>query len=174
MAGYKEIKGFQVQTRSEDPVPYAQALANNPYVGVWSAGGTLNTARAVGAAGSGTLTSGLAISGDPVPSPISNVEQYNGSSWTEITDVNTARYDGAGVGTTAPVSLFIGGYTTTSIANTESWNGSAWTEVNDLNTARFNASAFGTYTSSVLCGGFVPPISTSIESWDGSSWTEIA
>ena len=31
MAGYKEIKGFQVQTRTEDPVPYAQALADNPY-----------------------------------------------------------------------------------------------------------------------------------------------
>ena len=31
MAGYKEIKGFQVQTRSEDPLPYAQALENNPY-----------------------------------------------------------------------------------------------------------------------------------------------
>ena len=42
MAGYKEIKGFHVQTRSSDPVPYAQALADNPYVGVWSSGGSLN------------------------------------------------------------------------------------------------------------------------------------
>ena len=45
MAGYKEIKGFQVQTRTEDPVPYAQALADNPYVGVWSSSGSMNTAR---------------------------------------------------------------------------------------------------------------------------------
>ena len=42
MAGYKEIKGFQVQTRSEDPTPYAQALSDNPYAGTWSAGGDLN------------------------------------------------------------------------------------------------------------------------------------
>ena len=26
MSEYKGIKGFQVQTRTEDPVPYAQAL----------------------------------------------------------------------------------------------------------------------------------------------------
>ena len=37
MAGYKEIKGFHVQTRSEDPTPYAQALSDNPYAGpgIW-------------------------------------------------------------------------------------------------------------------------------------------
>ena len=45
MSEYKGIKGFQVQTRTEDPVPYAQALANNPYAGAWSSGGALNTAR---------------------------------------------------------------------------------------------------------------------------------
>ena len=45
MSEYKGIKGFQVQTRSEDPTPYAQALADNPYAGTWSSGGNLNTAR---------------------------------------------------------------------------------------------------------------------------------
>ena len=45
MAGYKEIKGFQVQTRTSDPTPYAQALADNPYAGVWSSGGNLNQER---------------------------------------------------------------------------------------------------------------------------------
>ena len=47
MAGYKEIKGFQVQTRTSDPAPYAQALADNPYAGVWSSGGNLNNAIVV-------------------------------------------------------------------------------------------------------------------------------
>ena len=45
MSEYKGIKGFQVQTRTEDPVPYAQALADNPYAGSWASGGALNTAR---------------------------------------------------------------------------------------------------------------------------------
>ena len=39
MSEYKGIKGFQVQTRTEDPVPYAQALADNPYAGSWASGG---------------------------------------------------------------------------------------------------------------------------------------
>ena len=30
MSEYKGIKGFQVQTRTDDPT-YAQALADNPY-----------------------------------------------------------------------------------------------------------------------------------------------
>ena len=46
MSEYKGIKGFQVQTRTEDPTPYAQALADNPYAGSWgSGGGNLNNAR---------------------------------------------------------------------------------------------------------------------------------
>ena len=45
MSEYKGIKGFQVQTRTEDPVPFAQALADNPYAGSWSSGGNINTAR---------------------------------------------------------------------------------------------------------------------------------
>ena len=52
MSEYKGIKGFQVQTRTEDPVPFAQALADNPYAGSWSSGGNLNTARsALGSTG---------------------------------------------------------------------------------------------------------------------------
>ena len=45
MSEYKGIKGFQVQTRTSDPVPYAQALADNPYAGAWGSGGSLNTGR---------------------------------------------------------------------------------------------------------------------------------
>ena len=40
MSDYKGIKGFQVQTRTEDPTPYAQAL-DNPYVGTWASGGNI-------------------------------------------------------------------------------------------------------------------------------------
>ena len=56
MSEYKGIKGFQVQTRTEDPVPYAQALADNPYAGTWSSGGSLNTARDSLTGAMGTLT----------------------------------------------------------------------------------------------------------------------
>ena len=57
MSEYKGIKGFQVQTRTEDPTPYAQALADNPYAGSWASGGNLNQARTYsGASGLGTQT----------------------------------------------------------------------------------------------------------------------
>ena len=45
MANLKTLSGFPIQNLTSDPVPYAQALADNPYAGVWSSGGNLNTAR---------------------------------------------------------------------------------------------------------------------------------
>ena len=63
MAGYKEIKGFQVQTRTEDPTPFAQALEDNPYVGAWSSGGNMNTGRRLYEGGAGTQTAAIVFSG---------------------------------------------------------------------------------------------------------------
>ena len=57
MAGYKEIKGFQVQTRSSDPVPFAQAIINNPYQGNWASGGNMNTPGS--RQGTGTQTAAI-------------------------------------------------------------------------------------------------------------------
>ena len=62
MSEYKGIKGFQVQTRTEDPVPYAQALADNPYAGAWASVASLNTARDNGAS-LGTTTNAIAVGG---------------------------------------------------------------------------------------------------------------
>ena len=133
MAGYKEIKGFQVQTRSEDPVPFAQAIADNPYVGAWSSGGNLNTAKN-GTTGAGTQTAAFVAGGNIAPGPTAQHEQYNGSSWTETTDLNAARNRIANSGTTTS-GLAYGG-TPPNTGASEYWNGSSWTELNDLNTAR--------------------------------------
>ena len=45
MANLKEIQGFSIQNLTEDPSPYAQALADNPYGGTWASGSDLSTAR---------------------------------------------------------------------------------------------------------------------------------
>ena len=45
MANLKTFSGFPIQNLTSDPVPYAQALADNPYVRTWSSGGSLNTGR---------------------------------------------------------------------------------------------------------------------------------
>ena len=93
MANLKTLSGFPIQNLTSDPVPYAQALADNPYAGVWSSGGNLNTARQL-LAGAGTVTAGLAVGGQ-VPPIKGETESYNGTSWTEVADLATAR---AGLG----------------------------------------------------------------------------
>ena len=73
------------------------------------------------------------------------VESWNGSTWTETTDLNTARngVGGDGVTTNAIVSGGSNPGETEGIGNTEQWNGSAWTEVGDLNQVRYFADVTG-------------------------------
>ena len=163
MAKLKDIKGSAIQYLAEDPVEY---------VGSWSSGGGLNSAREA-AGGLGIQTAALYVGGFPV-SPGALVEQYDGSSFTEVADLNTGRgYPAATFGTTT-AGIQSGGVTspTTRVGNTESWNGSAWTEVNDLNTARSQGTGFGTSTAGYAVAGGTPSRVANVESWNGSSWTE--
>ena len=96
MANYKEIQGFPIQNLSSDPVPYAQELINNPYAGSWSSGGTVNTGRNTLSA-AGTLTANLIFGGENVNN-VANTESYDGSTWTEVNDLNTALRGSAGAG----------------------------------------------------------------------------
>ena len=167
MATYKEIKGVTLQTRDEDPVVNA---------GSWSSGGSLNTGRSeIG--GGGSQTSGAAAggraSGSEPTLTLDVFEQYNGTSWSEATEINTEKR-GTQVAGTANTALLIWGgnvlipsYTT----QTESWNGSAWTEVNDLNSAKGPGfGGVGTTTAAIAAGSYPP---TNSETWDGTSWTEV-
>jgi hypothetical protein len=63
-------------------------------------------------------------------------ESWNGTNWTEVNDLNTARAGLGGAGADNTSALAFGGDTPLDTGNTESWNGTNWTEVNDLNTAR--------------------------------------
>ena len=177
MAGYKEIKGFQVQTRTTDPTPYAQALADNPYAGAWASGGALNTGRGQ-SMGSGSQTAAI-VAGGKTPSNTANAEQYNGSSWTEVNNLNTARSGSGGSSGLAPYTatiVFGGEVPGANSALNEYYNGSSWTELNDLNTARsYFAGAGSAYTAAIGFGGnsYPGPYYANTESWDGSSWTEV-
>ena len=177
MSEYKGIKGFQVQTRTEDPVPYAQALADNPYAGSWSSGGDLNTARS-NQSGFGTQTSTISAGGYTT-TDVAVVESYNGTSFTEVADLNSARRATGSAGSTNTAGITFGGggggaSPGTEIALNESWNGSSWTEVGDLSTGRQLITGTGTQTAALAIGGGANPGQAKVESWDGSSWTEIA
>jgi len=167
MAKLKDIKGSAIQYLAEDPVEY---------VGTWSSGGSLNTARYRGGT-SGVTTAGLVYTGR-TPTYVGNTEQYDGTSWTELNDVNNNAYScggsPAGSYTAALKSSGKSGPSTFQ-TNTELWDGTNWTEVNDTNTGRDGLMGAGTSTSNILAGGQTGPSTnvTSNESWDGTSWTEV-
>jgi len=166
---YQDRGGFSVQNRSEDPLPYAKALEDNPYGGVWASGGDLNTARYRMVGGMGTQTAGYVVAG-ATPNK-SNVESYNGTAWSETTDVPTATADNAAMGT-ATAGASIGGSSPT-LNTLEIWNGASWTEGGTMPTGKTRMTAGGTTTAILAVGGAPPPgtyANTSLE-YDGSSWT---
>jgi hypothetical protein len=138
-------------------------------IGTWASGGNLNAAKQNNA-GTGTQTSAISIDSESG----TDVELYNGTSWTETTENNTNRRYGGAAGATNTAVLFSGGYTSPPpvSALTELWNGSSWTEVNDLNTARGNVGMSGVTTAALLFGGETTTTVANVESWNGSSWTE--
>jgi hypothetical protein len=166
MAEYKGIKGFKVQTVSTDPA--ASAIAT----GTWASGGPLNTARGyTNVAGTGSNATAF---GGITTVRVGNTESYNGTSWTEVNDLNTAR-NCAGFGEYNS-AIAASGYGTDITTAVELWNGTSWTETTDVNAGRNACMGIGTTQTAGLCvGGIgVPgPIVTSTESWNGSSWTEV-
>ena len=198
MASYKKVHGINIKSYDEDPDrTYPSSAEGQLYYnasdgqvkflgigsGAWASGGNMNTARTY-FSGSGSLTAGLAIAGlinggTPMAArTVGFVESYDGSSWTEVGDVNQARIH-AGSSGTSTSSLVTGGVSyepgsATLLSVNESWNGSSWTEVGDLNTGRHELGMSGTSTAALGSAGYAPPglAKGEVESWNGSAWTE--
>ena len=185
MATYKEIKGTNIEVLSSDPSnPVEGQVWYNSTSNVlkgsvlaaaaWANGGNMNTARdQLAAAGNSPSSTTLIFGGDTTPH-VANTELYNGSNWTEVNDLNTARrlLSGAGTNTAAlAVSGFNGPPGSQNVAATETWNGTNWTEVNNLNTKRQYAGAAGIQTSALAFGGEGPPALAVTESWSVPSST---
>jgi hypothetical protein len=142
----------------------------------------MNTAR-VYLAGMGTVYTAAMAAGGKNGGGKDEVESFNGSSWTEIAEVNTIRPEGA-VGTgTNTAALFIGGTDPSSPpggkrAFVEEYDGSSWSEITDINTARAYMSSAGSPTDSLIGGGnSSPPVGNYLartEAWNGTSWTEVS
>ncbi len=163
MAKLKDIKGTNIQFLDADPIEN---------VGTWSSGGDLNTARGQAVGFGVTAAAGAAMG--TTGSVVTNYEQYNGTSWTETTDINTAGRNGLGTGTTT-AGLIYGGWPRA--GKTESWNGSAWTEVGDMTRgANGSQSQAGGGTQTAAFGAGGEPGTTYYqlaEIWNGSAWTEV-
>ena len=95
-------------------------------------------------------------------------ESWNGTSWTEVNDLNTASAYAASIG--IQTSALAAGKLTAPgarTAGTEQWNGTNWSNVNDLNTARRSARGSGTTSLGLAFGGEGPPITGATEEWMG-------
>jgi len=89
----------------------------------------------------------------------------NGTSWTEVNDLNTGRQTLAGTGADNTSALAFGGEL--DLGNTESWNGTSWSEQNDLNLGRKELAGAGIQTSALAFGGnLLPPITAATEEWN--------
>ena len=89
----------------------------------------------------GTATSALAFSGSGPGTKYAQTETWNGSAWTEVGNLNTARSNTGGAGVDSTSALAYGGYTTTYLAITESWNGSLGLKRIDISTPELREEA---------------------------------
>ena len=102
---------------------------------------------------------------------MSVTESWNGSAWTELGDLNVARREGGGTGTSSQDALHFAGITPAGNqrTTTEEWNGGSWTEVADLSTGRHGLDGSGTSTAALAAGGDAPGNTNATEEWSGSS-----
>jgi hypothetical protein len=168
MTTLKNLKGTAIQFLAEDPVVYA---------GSWSNGGNLNTAKRQGT-GFGTLTAGV-YAGGTVPSPTTaNVEEYNGTAWSEVNDMPSGSFALASASNAPQTSGIVFGGTnpanTGVTAESDSYDGTNWTEVAEMNGARKQLGGAGSSsTAAVAFGGNPIPQGAYTELWNGSAWTEV-
>jgi len=194
---FQDRSGFPVQNLSSDSTSIGQIYYNtasgnfksvvSDSTGSWSSGGPMNSAR-TGIGSWGTQTAALAASGEAGPpwTQPTAVESYNGSAWSEITELSTGRYLGGSLGQTSTAALYASGYGSTPPTykpDVENWNGSSWSEVAEMNNPSYSLSGgVGTSTSGLAVGGnrnpAYPPSpggnSALVEEWNGSGWTNIA
>jgi len=187
MATYKEIRGANIEVLASDPSnPVEGQIWYNSTTNVlkgetktasagWSTGGTMNSARFV-LGGGGSQTAAIAFGGvryTPPPVSQASTELYDGTSWTEVNDLNTARERCSSAATTNTASLCIAGvvYPGASTSNkTENWNGTNWTEVNNTNSSEGGRFGFGTPSAAVIAGGGMSGMDVT-ETWNGTNWS---
>ena len=90
-----------------------------------------------GMSGFGTQTAAMLLfQGSDLVTAINNTELWNGSSWTEVNEMNTARWYLTGAGISNFVQLLQRSNTISPSNNVETWNGSSGLKPSEGNTSR--------------------------------------
>jgi hypothetical protein len=124
----------------------------------WTTGGNYPISTNNGGC-SGTQTAGFGFGGNTPPQVVA--AYYNGTSWTAVSSLNTAKTESMFSGSGTQTSSMIARTTTT-----EAWDGTSWTELNDLATSRSAGGSFGTTSSMVAAGGYTTDITVATEEWN--------
>ena len=187
MATYKEIKGTHIVSVTSDPPSpvngqmwynstdkVMKGFTSSP-AGTWSTAANMNTARHSGIASAGAnAEAALGFGGGPPPAPgaVAITESWNGSAWTEVADLNTARALAGGAGNyTSAIAAGGDQYSGTS----ESWNGSSWTNITSSpNTGHTQQGAGSDNEDAIIFGGSPYASNNNSDYWNGSAWTEKA
>ena len=105
----------------------------------------------------GTQTAALGFAGIVAGSPSKTAVtlKYDGSSWTAVNSMNTARSDLGGTGSQA-AALAFGGETSDSAV--ETWDGTNWATTSSLASPRkyLGSGGFAPNTASIAFGGVAP------------------
>ena len=83
-----------------------------------------SASAAVFAAASGTTTAGLVFAGfktSPSSTEIANTESWNGTSFTEVNDLSTARFTGGPAHNSSSIDALLAGGNPSNKTNTEEW-----------------------------------------------------
>jgi len=168
------LTGFGTQTAAiaanGDTYPPATGRFTNvaeEYNGAtWTNIASTNTSTSF--AGSSKLSpagAGSVFGGEPVSA---RHEYWDGSTWSEQTDMNTPRYGSAGAGTQTS-SLAMAGIADTDA--TEEWDGSSWTTVANVPFATFNTPGAGSQTAAIIFGGNGPSGLNTTAEYNSGTWT---
>jgi len=125
--------------------------------------GSMNTRRYLHG-GTGTETAGLCVAGQNFPpgTKIKNVEEYNGTSWTEVNDIPTTT-SSMTAGGTQTAGIYAGGETTgnpdVAAVTAYSYDGTSWTSIADMPAGKYQPGATkqAANTDMVLFGGTTGP-----------------
>jgi len=187
MATYKDLKGFKIKSLSSDPTTDLGQIWYNTTsntlkfdgvgAGTWASStavpATLQAPMGFGSSTAGMLAAG--ISGTGLVGGTNQLKTYswNGSSWTELADVNLARRQGAGCGASSTSGMISGGVAPGGNTNAaEEYNGTSWASLTAMGSPRTGCNMSGIVTAAItFCGESFGGLA---ELWNGSTWTEVA
>jgi len=162
---------------AESPTAYGQVYY---YDGTsWAAGTDIPDSSLYrgGSSGGGTQTAGLIYGGKQAggSDQVATTYEGDGSTWTSVNSMGTARYDMAGGGSQTSNLCFGGGVNPLVFKNTtESYDGTSWSSTSNLSTAiTRNGGDTSSNTSAVSFGGGdnSPAVTAQTEEFTGASGT---